>query len=114
MTDTPEDTGEWLTTPDTLTATVALGGVKREIKVRDISRDRLEALEERLGGDADAQDQAVREAIREYLVEPAVDPDEMPMAKRQAVWLAIQKVWSGADEVRSAMDELQVPGDEGK
>lgn len=106
-----DDTAEWLTDRDTVETTLTTDdGTELPLVVEDITRDELDALEERAEQGPEAEDAVIREVIREYLVEPENDPDAIPLRKRALVWLGIQRAWSGADEVQAAMDELEVPG----
>lgn len=117
---TTDDTADWLQSKDTIEATLHVEELDDElpIEVEDITRDELEALEEhsKAGPDAsdeeaaDAEDEAVRQAIREYLVAPDVDPDDMPMRKRSLLWFGLQQAWSGVEEIQAAMDEIEMPG----
>lgn len=107
---TTEDTAEFLTSRDTIEATLHVDDTEFPIEVRDVTRDELEAIEERVADDPEAEDDAIRELIREYLVSPDVDPDAMMMRKRQLVWFGIQQAWSGVEEIQAAMNELDVPG----
>lgn len=123
MTDTPtseadtdtDATAEWLTDPDTIEATITRSDAPDlPIEVRDITRDELVALEERSEGGPQAEEEAIRHAIREYLVEPDVDPDTVVMRKRQMLFVAMQRAWSGEQEIRAAMEELELPGNRGR
>jgi hypothetical protein len=105
-----EETAEWLTERETIEATIIRGDEEHPIRVRDITRDELAAIEDRSHGGAEEEDEAIRAVIREYLVEPDVDPDEMMMRKRQAVFVAIQDAWSGREEIEAAMEEMSLPG----
>lgn len=111
MTDkTTNDTGEFLTERDTIEATLHVDDREFPIEVRDVTRDELEDIEDKSGDGPEAEEEAMREVIREYLVAPDVDPDEMMMRKRHLVWFGIQEAWSGVKDIQAAMDELELPG----
>ncbi|QLH82459.1 hypothetical protein [Halosimplex pelagicum] len=107
---TTDDTAEWLQSKDTIEATLHVDGDELPIEVEDITRDELDALESQAQEGPDAEDEAIRNAIREYLDEPDVDPDEMPMRKRSVLWFAMQQAWSGVEDIQAAMDEIDLPG----
>lgn len=109
MTDT-SDTADWLKEADTIEATLHADDREFPIEVEDVTRDQLDALEERSKGGPEAEDEAIRQAIREYLVAPDVDPDAIPMRKRSLLFFGMQQAWSGVEEIQAAMEEMQLPG----
>lgn len=109
-THTTADTKEFLTSRETISATIERDGDEYPLKVRDITRDELTELEERAGDGPEAEEQVIREAIGEYLIEPDVDPDSVPTQKLSLLFGHLMRAWSGADEVGDAMDDLQIQG----
>lgn len=107
---TTDDTADWLQSKDTVEATLHVDGDELPIEVEDITRDELEALEAASEGGPEAEDEAIRSAIRDYLVSPDVDPDAMPMRKRSLLWFGLQQAWSGVEDIQAAMDEIELPG----
>jgi len=105
-----EDTARWLEEREIIETTITRDGEEYPFHVRDITRDELAEIEDKSRGGPEAEDEAIREVIREYLVEPESDPDDMMMRKRQAAFVAIQDAWSGRQEVEKAMEEMSLPG----
>jgi len=105
-----DDTAAWLTGEDAdqPTATGTIPGTDHEITVVDVTEAQLDALEGDID-DAEADMEAKKAAIRDFLVKPDVDPDDMPLRRRNLLWAGMFRIWSGADDIGPAMDELQVP-----
>lgn len=102
-------TADALTSRDALEKDILLDGESMPIKLKDITQNELEALEDRAGEGPDEEAAVIREAIEEYLLEPEVTVDDIPMHKRSQLWFAMQLAWSGAEEIQAAMDEMELP-----
>lgn len=103
-----DDTSDWLTEREELEAD--LGDTGHSITVLDVTEAELNELEAMADDGDEGEVEAIKHAIREYLLEPDVDPEEMMMRKRQLVWVSMQRVWSGADEIKAAFEDLDLPG----
>jgi|GEM_PF-6778381 len=104
-----DNTADWLQSRDTITREITADGESFPIEIKDITQDELEALEDRASDGPDAEAEVIQEAIDEFLVEPSVDVDAIPMSKRTQLWFAMQLAWSGAEDIQAAMQELQLP-----
>jgi len=102
-----EDTADALTSTATVETTLTLDGDDYPLQVEEIKEADLQQIEDQAADNPEAEAEAIKAAIREYLVEPGVDPEEMPMNKRQAVFWEMMSVWAGTD-IQAEMAELQV------
>lgn len=114
MSDNYDSTADWLTEADTIEHTIPQeDGDDLPIEVQDITQDELERIEAKAQEGIDAEAEAYREAIDEYLVEPDVDASEIPMQRRNMLFFHMSLAWSGVEEVSAAMDDMEIPGAQG-
>lgn len=104
-----DQTADALTSRDTLETEITLGGESLPIKLEDITQAELDDLEDRAADGPEAEAEVIREAIEEYLDEPDVDVDDVPMHKRTQLWFGMQLAWSGVEDVQAAMDDMDLP-----
>jgi len=111
MSDNYEETADWLTdTESTITETIDVpDGPELPIEVKEITEDELEAIEEKAAEGPDSDAEATKRAIDEYLVSPAVDVDNVPLGKRNQLFVAMMLAWSGISAATATVDELDLP-----
>lgn len=111
MTNDTSDTAEWLTdTDDTIRRVIDTGDGEFPIEVQEIKQSELEAIEEKASEGPEAEAEALATAIDEYLVEPDVPAGDIPMGKRNTLFIHMQLAWSGVGEVEAAMDDINIDG----
>lgn len=104
-----EETADWLESRDTIQREIDVDGQSLPIEVQDITQTELDALEDRAQEGLEEEAEVIHEAIEEYLVNPDVSPEDVPMNKRSQLWFAMQLAWSGADDIQAAMSEMELP-----
>jgi len=111
MSDNYEETEDWLTdTEDTIEETIDVpGGPELPIEVKEITEEKLEAIEEKASEGPEADAEATKRAIDEYLVKPDVDVEDVPLGKRNQLFVAMMLAWSGISAATATVEELDLP-----
>jgi len=111
MSDSYDDTAEWLTdTTDTIERSFEEGGQQRTIEVKEITEGELENIESKAAEGPEAEAEAMKTAIDEYLVRPDVPVEDIPMGKRNTLFIHMQLAWSGLEGVEAALDDINIDG----
>lgn len=111
MSDNYEETEDWLTnTDDTIERTWEEDGEERTIEVKEITEGELERIESKATEGPEAEAEAMKTAIREYLVRPNVPVREIPMGKRNTLFVHMQLAWSGLENVQATLDDINIDG----
>lgn len=98
-----------LTASETIEDTVTVNGSEVPVKTEVPTLAELNELDEAMG-DADDEEELIKSAVDDYLVEPDVDPTAIPVNKLTQFFYGLQEIWSGSQEVEAAMADMPLEG----
>jgi hypothetical protein len=110
MTDDTTD-ADVLTSSRALSGELSLGDETITIEMSEPSFDDLEQVEEGLSGEADDVELA-REYIDEFLVQPDVEAQHIPVGKALRLFARMQELIAESSDVDAALEEMPLD-DEG-
>lgn len=98
-------TADALTADSALDGEVELDGDTFPISVDEPTLGELEAIENELGEEAEEIDFA-RRMIDEYLLEPDIPADDIPMTRALALYQAMQSAYMQSDTIQDAREKM--------
>jgi len=114
MSDTTQDAAEWLTGDDSNGRPEVTGELlgtdgDHTITVVDVTPDELDNLAGTVD-DGEADTEAMRAAVTEYLVKPDVSAADIPIRRLNILFASMIRIWSGETDISPAFEQIQTPG----